>query len=150
MLVALLQGCGLIKNTESPDYSVSTVSVLKNTNTKGVKTYTLSNVDSKTLSKEDTKQLDALACEIKEMDSYYVTVIGHADNTGTSDVNEAVSVNRARLVADHLKKKGVKNITASGESYNHPVAGNDTASGRAKNRRVEIYVSTNGKYNPYK
>jgi flagellar motor protein MotB len=150
MLVALLQGCGLIKNTESPNRSVSTVSVLKNTNTKGVKTYTLSNVDSKTLSKEDTKQLDALAREIKAMDSYQVSVIGHADNTGTSEVNEAVAVNRARMVADYLKKKGVKNITSSGESYNHPVAGNDTASGRAKNRRVEIYVSTVGRYNPYR
>ena len=150
MLVALLQGCGLIKNTESPNYSVSTSSMLKNTNTKGVKTYTLSNVDSKTLSKEDTKQLDALAREIKETGSCQVTVIGHADNTGTSEVNEAVAVNRARMVADYLKKKGVNNITTSGESYNHPVAGNDTASGRAKNRRVEIYVSTVGKYNPYK
>lgn len=150
MLVALLQGCGLIKNTESPNYSVSTSSMLKNTNTKGVKTYTLSNVDSKTLSKDDTKQLDALAKEIKGIGSCQVTVIGHADNTGTSEVNEAVAVNRARMVADYLKKKGVNNITTSGESYNHPVAGNDTASGRAKNRRVEIYVSTVGKYNPYK
>ena len=150
LLVALLQGCGMMKSTESPNRSVSTVSMLKNTNTKGVKTYTLSNVDSKTLSKEDTKQLDALAKEIKGIGSCQVTVIGHADNTGTSEVNEAVAVNRARMVADYLKKKGVNNITTSGESYNHPVAGNDTASGRAKNRRVEIYVSTVGKYNPYK
>lgn len=150
LLVALLQGCGMMKSTESPNRSVSTVSVLKNTNTKGVKTYTLSNVDSKTLSKEDTKQLDALAKEIKGIGSCQVTVIGHADNTGTSEVNEAVAVNRARMVADYLKKKGVNNITTSGESYNHPVAGNDTASGRAKNRRVEIYVSTVGRYNPYR
>lgn len=150
LLVALLQGCGMMKSTESPNHSVTTVSMLKNTNTKGVKTYTLSNVNSKTLSKEDTKQLDALAKEIKGIGSCQVTVIGHADNTGTSEVNEAVAVNRARMVADYLKKKGVNNITTSGESYNHPVAGNDTASGRAKNRRVEIYVSTVGRYNPYK
>lgn len=71
-------------------------------------------------------------------------------NTGTSEVNEAVSVKRARLVSDYLKKKGVGNITTSGESYNHPIAGNETAAGRAKNRRVEIFVSTIGKYNPYK
>ena len=79
-----------------------------------------------------------------------VSVIGHTDNIGSSEVNEAVSVARARLVGDYLKKEGVTNITTSGESYNHPVAGNDTAAGRAKNRRVEIYVSTIGKYNPYK
>ena len=107
-------------------------------------------MDSKELSRDETKQLDALAKEIKGIGTCQVTVIGHADNTGTSEVNEAVSVNRARLVADYLRKKGVTNITTSGESYNHPVAGNDTASGRAKNRRVEVYVSTAGKYNPYK
>lgn len=150
LLVALLHGCGTTKETKSPTHSISTTTILKNTGTKGVKTYTLSNVDSKTLSKDDTKQLNALAREIKAMGSCQVTVIGHADNTGTSELNEAVSVNRARMVAEYLKKKGVKNITSSGESYNHPVAGNDTASGRAKNRRVEIYVSTVGKYNPYK
>ena len=110
----------------------------------------LPDVDSKSLSRDETKQLDALAREIKALGSCQVTVIGHADNIGTSEVNEAVSKNRAQLVANYLKGKGVTNITTSGESYNHPVASNDTAAGRAKNRRVEIYVSTIGKYNPYK
>lgn len=164
ILAALLQGCGTVKETtdnsqttsKSPNVAKITTNkptsstLLKSTSTNGVKSFTLFDVDSKSLTSSETKQLDALAREIKTVGSCHVTVIGHADNTGTSEVNEAVSAKRARLVADYLKKKGVSNITSSGESYNHPIAGNDTAAGRAKNRRVEIYVSTIGRYNPYK
>lgn len=164
ILAALLQGCGTVKETtdnsqttsKSPNVAKITTNkptsstLLKSTSTTGIKSFTLFDVDSKSLTSSETKQLDALAREIKTVGSCHVTVIGHADNTGTSDVNEAVSAKRARLVADYLKKKGVSNITSSGESYNHPIAGNDTAAGRAKNRRVEIYVSTIGRYNPYK
>lgn len=165
LLLALLQGCKSFNNTTNPPSDAkspkttkiiakkpvsSTTTLLKNSEKNGVKTFTLSDVDSKTLSSEETKQLDALAKEIKGIGTCHVTVIGHADNTGTSEVNEAVSVRRAKLVADYLRKKGVTNITTSGESYNHPVATNETPAGRAKNRRVEVYVSTAGKYNPYK
>ena len=149
VLVALLllSSCEAISNLTS---GTSSTPLLKDSGKSGVKVFVLSNMDAKALSKDETKQLDALAKEIKAMGSCQVTVIGHADNTGTSEVNEAVSSKRARLVADHLKNKGVSNITTKWESYNHPVAGNDTADGRAKNRRVEIFVSTIGKYNPYK
>jgi len=162
IIVALLQGCTPMKETttktNNPTKKTIKISsnrdtntaMLKSTGTNGVTSYTISDIDSKTLSRDDTRKLDALAKEIKAKGNCQVTVIGHADNTGTSEVNESVSVKRARLVADYLRKKGVSNITSSGESYNHPVAGNDTAAGRAKNRRVEIYVSTIGKYNPYK
>lgn len=153
--MALLTGCGSnkevsSKSSEEKSASAAETALLKNTGTKGVMSYTLSDMDSKTLTKEETKKLDELADEIKAMGNCQVSVIGHTDNIGTFNVNEAVSIQRARLVADYLKKKGVNNITARGESYNHPVAGNDTAAGRAKNRRVEIFVSFIGKYNPYK
>ena len=163
--MALLTGCGSLKglsgkspepnnNTQKPTVvtipTSKATALLKNTGTNGVTSYTLFDVDSKTLTKEETKELDALAKEIKAKGNCQVSVIGHADNIGTSEVNEGVSVKRARLVSDYLKNKGVANITTSGESYNHPVAGNETAAGRAKNRRVEIFVSTIGKYNPYK
>lgn len=162
----LLTGCDSFKKTTtsnktnpsskptkvsvSKPSATATTTLLKSTATNGVKTFVLSDLDSKTLSSDDMRQLDALAKEIKAIGSCQVSVIGHADNTGTSETNEAVSKERARLVGNYLKKKGVANITTSGESYNHPVAGNDTAAGRAKNRRVEVYVSTVGKYDPYK
>ena len=163
----LLTGCGSTKKTTTnnntnssnrrttvsiskPSTSSTTSALLKSTGKSGVQMFTLSDLDSKALSGDDMKQLDALAKEIKAVGNCQVTVIGHADNTGTSEANEAVSKKRAKLVADYLKGKGVSNITTTGESYNHPVAGNDTAAGRAKNRRVEVYVSTVGKYDPYK
>ena len=150
LILIILPSCDSIQKITSITAKSSTTKLLKNSGTSGVKVCVLSDMDNKARSKDDTKQLNSLAKEIKAMKSYYVTVIGHADNTGTSEVNEAVSQQRARLVADYLKKKGVSNISTSWESYNHPVAGNDTATGRAKNRRVEVYVSTIGKYNPYK
>lgn len=159
VVAALLASCGSSKeaSTKNPEPTKTEVTthkpktdLLRDTNTNGVWSFTLADIDSKTLTKVETKQLDALAKEIKAMGDCQVSVIGHTDNIGSSEVNEAVSVARACLVGDYLKKKGVTNITTSGESYNHPVAGNDTASGRAKNRRVEIFVSTIGKYNPYK
>ncbi len=125
-------------------------SLLKNCSTQGVRVFVLSDVDANNLSFDNVKILDVLSMEIKATGPCQVTVIGHADNTGTSEVNEAVSAKRARMVAEHLKKRGISNITTTWESYNHPEGGNDTASGRAKNRRVEVYVSTIGKYNPYK
>lgn len=164
LLLALLQGCKSFNKTTNPQSgnkspkttkvvtnkkASSSSTLLKSSGKNGVMSFTLSDMDAKTLSREETKELDKLAREIKDMGSCHVTVIGHADNTGTSEVNEAVSKERARLVANYLKQKGVANITWSGESYNHPVAGNETAAGRAKNRRVEVYVSTVGKYNPY-
>ena len=164
LVMALLTGCGSDKGLSNKSTaSVNTISkpnvktvpapkpmLLNYTDTNGVMSYTLSDVDGKSLTTEETRQLDALANEIKAKGNCQVTVIGHADNIGTSEVNQAVSVKRARLVGDYLKNRGVSNITTSGESYNHPVAGNETAAGRAKNRRVEIFVSTIGKYNPYK
>ena len=157
--MALLTGCHSNKevtsnsseanDTQKPASTAETA-LLKNTGTNGVMSYILFDVDSKTLTEEESMRLDMLADEINSMGSCEVTVIGHTDNIGTFEVNKAVSIQRARLVADYLKKKGVNNITARGESYNYPVGGNDTAAGRAKNRRVEIFVSTIGKYNPYK
>ena len=165
LLLALLQGCKSSSKTTSPPSgtkSPKTTKVVTNTKASYSSTlltssgknlfmsFTLFDMDSKALSRDEIRQLNDLAREIQGMGNCQVTVIGHADNTGTSEVNEAVSKERARLVANYLKQKGVSNITWSGESYNHPVAGNETAAGRAKNRRVEVYVSTVGKYDPYK
>lgn len=166
----LLAGCGttgkVIDNTlnkvdnavtrvsDKLDSAISskstTSSVLTETGVKGVKSFTLSNFGSGELSADEKKQLDALAKEIKALGKYDVTIFGHTDNTGSSTVNATVSAGRARAIEEYLKQKGVTNTSSAGKSYNYPVAGNDTAAGRAKNRRVEVFVSTVGKYNPYK
>ena len=73
------------------------------------------------------------------------TIYGHTDNTGSASVNERISLQRAESVASYLESRGINasRIHSEGKSFNNPVADNDTAEGRAKNRRVEVYVTAN-------
>ncbi len=70
-------------------------------------------------------------------------VEGHADSTGTADFNQKLSEARAGSVRDYLVAQGIpgETITSAGLGSSVPVAPNDTADGRAKNRRVELIVS---------
>lgn len=83
---------------------------------------------------ELTKDLD---------DSVRVTVIGHTDNTGSDTVNDPLSLHRAQAVKDYLAARGVagQRVAVQGRGEREPVASNGTESGRAQNRRVEIYLS---------
>lgn len=74
-----------------------------------------------------------------------ITIYGHTDNTGTREVNERISLQRANSVANFLCGNGVERIrmTSEGKAYDMPVADNSTATGRAQNRRVEIYITAN-------
>lgn len=69
-----------------------------------------------------------------------ITIIGHTDHVGTYADNQILSVNRAESVKNWLVKKGIdaKRIKTIGKSEGSPIATNDTAEGRAQNRRVEI------------
>ncbi|MGE5359287.1 MAG: OmpA family protein, partial [Bacteroidales bacterium] len=68
---------------------------------------------------------------------------GHTDNTGTDEVNQKLSEQRAATVRTYLVEQGLAagNVTATGLGKTTPVADNGTAAGRQKNRRVEIIVS---------
>jgi outer membrane protein OmpA-like peptidoglycan-associated protein len=68
---------------------------------------------------------------------------GHTDNVGGEDFNMKLSQQRAGTVRDYLISQGLPegNITASGKGFSMPVAPNDNAAGRQKNRRVEVIVS---------
>lgn len=72
-----------------------------------------------------------------------VTVIGHTDNTGSDAVNDPLSLHRAEAVKDYLTARGVPNqrVAVQGRGEREPVASNNTESGRAQNRRVEIYLA---------
>jgi OOP family OmpA-OmpF porin len=69
-----------------------------------------------------------------------VTVIGHTDSVGSDAFNDELSLRRARSVRDFLVGRGIPAdlIQVSGEGKRQPIASNDTAEGRARNRRVEI------------
>ncbi len=72
-----------------------------------------------------------------------VMVEGHTDSTGTQAVNERLSSERARSVADYLGREGALQATAieaKGFGYSKPIASNKTANERAMNRRVDIII----------
>lgn len=72
-------------------------------------------------------------------------IIGNTDSVGSDDVNQALSIDRARSVVDALIRNGADPslLLATGNGETDPVADNDSDEGRAKNRRVEVFISTN-------
>lgn len=72
-----------------------------------------------------------------------VFVVGHTDNVSSAALNQQLSEERARAVAQILIADGVApgRITYAGRSYLEPIASNATAEGRAQNRRVEIIIT---------
>ncbi|HEY0957409.1 MAG TPA: OmpA family protein [Roseateles sp.] len=72
-----------------------------------------------------------------------VSIVGHTDSTGSDAINDPLSRERAMAVRDYLGARGVapSRMSVTGRGSHEPVAGNDTESGRAANRRVEIFLS---------
>jgi len=70
-------------------------------------------------------------------------VEGHTDSVGTDDYNQSLSERRAESVKSYLIQQGIdrSSITSRGFGESQPVASNDTADGRQRNRRVELVVS---------
>jgi len=72
-----------------------------------------------------------------------ILIEGHTDNRGGIKLNRQLSEKRAEAVRAALVAKGVsaERITVAGRADENPIAPNETAEGRARNRRVEIVVS---------
>ncbi len=72
-----------------------------------------------------------------------VRVIGHTDSTGPDSVNDPLSQQRADSVAHYMEARGVpaNRVETAGRGEHEPIADNDTEAGRARNRRVEIYLA---------
>lgn len=71
-----------------------------------------------------------------------ISVEGHTDSLGTDEYNQRLSLARARAVTSELVAQGVKRsrISTRGFGESHPIASNQTESGRQRNRRVEIVI----------
>ena len=98
-----------------------------------------------TLKADAKRNLDKFAAEMSDMPDTDITVLGHTDNVGSAEANQKVSDARANAVAQYLQTQGIakERLTAEGHSFNDPVADNSTAEGRAKNRRVELFIYAN-------
>jgi len=86
--------------------------------------------------------LNSVAEVFRKFDKTIIQVDGHTDSTGAPSYNLQLSQKRARSVSNFLVTNGIdpSRIQERGFGQSRPVADNGTASGRAKNRRVEISV----------
>ncbi len=86
--------------------------------------------------------LDPFATSLAGDPTSIVSIVGHTDSTGSAAINDPLSVDRARSVRDYLVAHGVPatRIETSGQGEREPIASNATEAGRARNRRVEIYL----------
>jgi len=71
-----------------------------------------------------------------------ISIEGHTDNVGSVDYNKRLSLRRAQTVAGSLRTQGIAagQIEVHGYGEGQPISSNNTAEGRARNRRVEIVI----------
>jgi len=88
------------------------------------------------------RTLDQVGQVLGEYDRTYIDIYGHTDSTGSEAYNQDLSERRAGSVADYLETRGVRGarIGTRGFGELQPIASNDTETGRAANRRVEIKI----------
>ena len=103
----------------------------------------LFDVDKYDLRPEAEEVLKNLAIVLKEADIKVFEVDGHTDSDAGDKHNQVLSENRANAVKDFLTSQGITaEITIKGYGESRPIASNDTAEGKQKNRRVEIIIPT--------
>jgi len=91
-------------------------------------------------------QLQHVAMLLMQAGQGAVSVVGHTDNVGAADFNQALSEQRAQRVAAFLAAQGVApdRLVTAGRGALQPRATNATATGRQLNRRIELSVSPGG------
>ena len=88
-------------------------------------------------------ELDALVSYLKNTLNAQILIEGHTDNTGTTAQNNLLSLQRANAIGDYLQQKGIADnrIQRKGLGATMPIADNNTAEGRAKNRRTNFTIT---------
>lgn len=96
--------------------------------------------DSADLNASFFSVLDSVVLVAKEYDKTLIEVAGHTDSTGSEQYNQQLSERRAETVAAYLRNRGIRadRLITVGAGEMRPIASNDTAEGRAQNRRVEL------------
>jgi outer membrane protein OmpA-like peptidoglycan-associated protein len=90
-----------------------------------------------------TGNLNKLVAFLNKYPDRTVAIEGYTDSVGSEDYNQGLSERRADSVKSYLAGQGIGStrLSASGKGKSDPVAGNDSASGRQQNRRVEVIIS---------
>ena len=86
--------------------------------------------------------LDSFGNSLRDDPAARIRIVGHTDSTGSEAVNNPLSVERAQSVRDYLVTRGVSatRVETAGRGEREPVADNTSEAGRARNRRVEIFL----------
>lgn len=103
----------------------------------------LFNTGSAVLSPAAQATLSKVAYNLKQFPNTDVTVVGFTDNTGTEELNQRLSLERANSVVSYLESQGIaaSRLKAIGKGEADPIVSNATPEGKAQNRRVEIYIT---------
>jgi OOP family OmpA-OmpF porin len=98
--------------------------------------------NSATLTPASQATLNDAAATLVKNPGLKVEVAGYTDSAGADSYNLDLSDRRAKSVRDYLISSGANpaDLTARGYGEADPIANNNTAEGRAKNRRVELRV----------
>lgn len=98
--------------------------------------------DSSVLRPEARENLANLAASLDKYPGTNLLIAGHTDSVGTNSYNQTLSQRRAQAAASYLSAQGVSaaRINAVGMGENEPKVSNDTETGRAQNRRVEVAI----------
>jgi outer membrane protein OmpA-like peptidoglycan-associated protein len=100
-------------------------------------------LESARLTPDAQPTLDGVAAILSAHPEVEVLVEGHTDDTGVPAGNDRLSLDRAESVKRGLVERGVSpdRVATAGLGASRPVASNDTAEGRARNRRTEVVIT---------
>ena len=101
--------------------------------------------NSAEIQRRSHKTLDAAVEVLKEYPSLHIKIRGHADDTGTEEINKELSKKRADMVKAYLVSKGVESgrLTTEGVGTVEPLVPGKSPAARAKNRRIEFKMGEN-------
>ncbi len=87
--------------------------------------------------------LDQFANGLQNQPNTEVRIIGHTDSTGSDAINNPLSLDRAESARDYLTSRGVdaRRVVVAGRGSREAIADNSSDAGRARNRRVEIFLA---------
>jgi outer membrane protein OmpA-like peptidoglycan-associated protein len=97
--------------------------------------------DDATVPSGAKEDLATLANHLKSENAGRIRIEGYADSMGSEQYNLALSRRRAQAVATEIRNGGFRNIEIKAMGESNPIASNDTDSGRAENRRVNVGVN---------
>lgn len=99
--------------------------------------------NSATIKSQFRPVLNSFTDSLRRNPGTHVVIIGHTDSTGGAHINDPLSLNRANAARDYIFNQGVRGprIQTEGRGAREPVASNESAWGRAKNRRIDIFVA---------